>query len=384
MTVHHPLDRRAGVSAATMGLADAYRERGHEVAIVSGDDLPREIGPRVDEFWWYAWLARHLAGRVAAERFEVVDAAGADAVAWTAIRRRRAPNALLVARSHGLLHLYHEARNRERARGHDRTTRLNRAHEALERALLRRTMRGADLTMFLNHPDRDYAVERLGVEPSRARVAPNGVSDDLLGGPAPEPRPGRPARIAWIGGYDFRKGTAYAEAALVPVLRDHPDVRVTFLGAQRSPEEIRARYPADVGERIDVLPSFERSELGALLREADVLIMPSVAEGFGLAAVEAMACGVAPVVTSVGAFPQIVRHERDGLVVPPAEAEPLRDALERLVGDREELDRLRASAHARAQEFTWDRAAEANLAAYEEAIERGPPGVSPRARHTFV
>lgn len=368
MTVHHWLDPQAGVSAATMNLADAYRARGHDVAIVSWEDLPRRLGPRADEFWWYAWLAGHLARRVPDERIDVVDSAGADAVAWAQVRRRRAPDALLVARSHGLLHLYHEARDRERALGHDHTTWLNRRHEALDRALLVRTMRASDLSLFLNPGDRDYAVERLGLAPSQARVAPNGAPDELLGGPKPAPRPGRPARIAWIGGYDFRKGTAYAEAALGALLREHPDVDAVFLGVHRSVAEITARYPDEVARRVKVLPRFERPELGRLLREADILLMPSVAEGFGLAAVEAMACGVAPVVTSVGALPQIVRHEHEGLVVPRRDAEALRNALERLVSDRDELDRMRANAYERAQEFTWGRAADANLAAYEEAL----------------
>lgn len=369
MTVHHWLDPRAGVSGATMNLANAYRARGHDVDIVSWENLPRTLGPRVDEFWWYAWLAGHLARRVPQERIDVVDCAGADAVAWTSIRHRREPAALLVARSHGLLHLYHEARDRERALGHDHTTWLNRRHEALDRALLARTMRASDLSLFLNDTDRDYAVERLGVAADRARIAPNGAPEELLGGPRPEPRGTRAARIVWIGGYDFRKGTAYAEGALRTLLPEHPDVEVVFLGVHRSLAEIAGRYPEEVARQVKVLPRFERSDLGRLLGEADILLMPSVAEGFGLAAVEAMACGVAPVVTSVGALPRIVRHEQEGLVVPPQDAEALRQALERLVSDRGELDRMRANAYERAQEFTWERAADANLAAYEEALE---------------
>jgi glycosyltransferase involved in cell wall biosynthesis len=291
-------------------------------------------------------------------------------VAWTAFRRLRASRTLLVTRSHGLLHVFHEARDLERALGHDATTRLNRWHEAADRALVGRAIRAADLALFLNARDRDYAVDRLGVGPDRARTVPNGVSDDLLGGPVPAPRAGRAPRIAWVGGYDFRKGTRYAAAALAPLLREHPEVTATFLGAGRSAEEVRADYPEDVAARIEVVPRYEREQLGALLRAADIVLMPSTAEGFSLALVEAMASGLAPVTTDVGAAAEVVRDGVDGIVVPSRDVDGLRRALARLVGDRDSLDRMRASAQARSQQFTWDRAAEENLYAYEEALER--------------
>jgi glycosyltransferase involved in cell wall biosynthesis len=368
MTVYHGLDPRAGVSGATVRLAEAYRDRGHDVQILSSEDLPRRPSRRIDPYWWFLWVAARL--RTIAQGVDVVDANGADGVVWGTARRALAPRPLFVGRTHGLLHVFHEARDRERSLGHDETTRQNRWNEAASRALVRRSLRSSDLALFLNAGDRDYAVDRLAIPAARTAIVPNGVSDDLLGLPVPTPRQPAGTRVAWLGGYDFRKGTAYAEAALAPLLRDHPEVTATFLGVHRSPAEIKALFPAEVADRVEVVPAYERAELASLLADVDVLLLPSTAEGFSLALVEAMACGVAPVATRVGAAAEVVRDGRDGVLVAPRDADGLLAALTRLVADRGLLDSMRASAHARAQEYTWQRAADANLQAYSEAIER--------------
>jgi glycosyltransferase involved in cell wall biosynthesis len=370
LSMHNWLDPNAGAAGAVLQLADAYRARGHQATVLAWDDMPTRFSKRTRQFAWYAWLGARLARDASERRIDVVDCSSADAVLWGAIRSWRAPKSLLVVRTHGLEHIYHEAKARERQLGHEPSTRLNLCHQAIDRAMVSRSLRFADLALFLNPNDRDYAVARLDVSPIRARVVPNGIAGHLLRLPAPESRPGRPARIAFIGGYEARKGARYAAAALGPVLRDHPEVRIFFLGSDCPLERIRSDYPPEVAPQLAAVPRYERSELPRLLSEADVLILPSLAEGWSLALVEGMACGLAPVASAVGGASEVVREGRDGFLVAPRDVEGLRRALERLVSDRRELDRMRQSAHARAQKYSWHRAAALNLRAYEEALDR--------------
>jgi glycosyltransferase involved in cell wall biosynthesis len=75
------------------------------------------------------------------------------------------------------------------------------------------------------------------------------------------------------------------------------------------------------------------AELPALLAQATVFALPTLEEPFGLAFLDAMACGLPCVGTRVEAVPEIVREGETGLLVPPGDAPALAAALERLLGD---------------------------------------------------
>ncbi len=106
---------------------------------------------------------------------------------------------------------------------------------------------------------------------------------------------------------------------------------------------------------VDPLP---QPDLFDLLRAADAVATPSLFEGFGIAAGEAMALGVPVVATRVGGFLDLVQHERTGLLVPPADAEALAAAIARVHGDPALRARLGEQARARvAQGFSVTRVA---------------------------
>ena len=89
-------------------------------------------------------------------------------------------------------------------------------------------------------------------------------------------------------------------------------------------------------------------------------------ELFGLALVEAMSCGCPVVASEAASLPEIVEHERNGLLTAPNEPAAIAAALERLAGDPALWRRLSSGARARVEErFTWDKVVERCLAAYE-------------------
>ena len=97
----------------------------------------------------------------------------------------------------------------------------------------------------------------------------------------------------------------------------------------------------------DTLKRPERVELGGFVEEVEafhqdlsLLIMPSLAEGFGLAAAEASACGVPVIAADASSLPEIVRHEETGLLVSPNDPENLAKAITRLLDDPELRRRL--------------------------------------------
>jgi glycosyltransferase involved in cell wall biosynthesis len=106
--------------------------------------------------------------------------------------------------------------------------------------------------------------------------------------------------------------------------------------------------------------------LDALLRGADALILPSLYEGFGLVVLDAMARGCPAVLARAGALPET--GGAAAVYFDPLDPVDLARAVRHVVDDRAEWERLRAAGLAQAAGFTWEKAAAATLAVYEELL----------------
>ncbi len=113
-----------------------------------------------------------------------------------------------------------------------------------------------------------------------------------------------------------------------------------------------------------------RTDLPDLMRSSDVLVLPSLEEGYGLVCVEAIGCGCVPLVSD--ACTEVCRHMENALVHSAGDVDALTEHLTMLHDDRSLLERLRQGALATAPDATWDRAGEVLVDAYRRAIDGGP------------
>ena len=122
-------------------------------------------------------------------------------------------------------------------------------------------------------------------------------------------------------------------------------------------------------ERVpNALGAVPHAEVERLLERASVVVAPCEREGFGLAAAEAMAHGRPVVAAAGGALLELVTEGETGLLVPPRDAAALREAVERLLADRDLRERLGRKGRARAREcFGWDGVIERTLEIYGRA-----------------
>lgn len=152
-------------------------------------------------------------------------------------------------------------------------------------------------------------------------------------------------------------------------LQDRPNLHLVLIGKMLDPAVASAAEHPELRQRVHCLGF--RQDVEQLLRGLDLLVMPSRREGFGRAVVEAMRFGICSVVTNVGGLPEIVRHEREGLVVPPNDASALASAIAHLQ-DRPELRRqYGAAAQRRVSEvFSVERMADRYCELYDRILNR--------------
>jgi glycosyltransferase involved in cell wall biosynthesis len=214
-------------------------------------------------------------------------------------------------------------------------------------------------------------VRELGAPPDRVRAVPNG-------GPEPGP-PGDPAAGRALAGaerYVLSLATveprkdhatlvrAFAEEALSGPLAG---VRLVLAGAEGwgTDELVAVLAGSPVADRVVRLGWVDDGARAALLAGASALAYPSRYEGFGLPPLEAMAAGTPVVATAVGAVPEVVGDA--AVLVPPADAGALADALRSVLVDDDHADDLRRRGRARVAAFDWGRTVEGLVGLYRDA-----------------
>jgi glycosyltransferase involved in cell wall biosynthesis len=205
-----------------------------------------------------------------------------------------------------------------------------------------------------------------GVDHDRFRTAPLGNPADLA---ALDPLGVRPPYLVFVGTIEPRKAVPTLVEAFARLAGDHPDLRLVLAGADGwGTEEARAAITASgVATRILRVRWVPDEALLALLRQAAAVAYPSHEEGFGLPALEALACG-APLVTSADS-PMAEVAGPAALLVPPGNAGALAWALNRVLTDAELADRLRQEGPRSAAPYTWEASARLHLDAYRLAIK---------------
>lgn len=213
----------------------------------------------------------------------------------------------------------------------------------------------------------DSIVEFFGLPGEHIRVIYDGVDPDVF-------RPlddveKEPHSILFVGHTeDKNKGFRYLLEAL-RLLRGKVPYHLTVVQRPRSHEAPRMVEAMGLQGRVTYLELVPTPELVRLYCRSQLLVSPSLYEGFGLPAAEAMACGTPVVATTAGALPEIVQDGVSGMLVPPGDAVALSHAIETMLTDPERCRRAgEAGARYMRERFTWQRTAEATLALYEEVL----------------
>jgi glycosyltransferase involved in cell wall biosynthesis len=196
------------------------------------------------------------------------------------------------------------------------------------------------------------------VAPEKVRVVLSGydrtrfVPDDAA--PAHDAEP----YVLYVGNVMPHKNLGRLVEAFAMVARQVPvRLRIRGWGRARHVRELQAQIHAlGLEPRVDWQPYAGHDELPALYRGARALALPSLHEGFGLTALEAMACGTPVVTSNVSSMPEVVGDDA-ALLVDPHDTPAMADNLLRLVVDDALRKELRERGLTRASQFSWQRTA---------------------------
>ena len=147
-----------------------------------------------------------------------------------------------------------------------------------------------------------------------------------------EPASDGRVRITFLGKIGPNKGTQQLIEALA-TLADRSDWTATICGNGAVEESRDLANRLGIADRTIFPGWLDAQATSAQLRQTDIFVLPSFSEGLPMAILEAFAWGIAVVATPVGSIPEVIAHERNGLIVPVGDVQALAQALRRLVQD---------------------------------------------------
>lgn len=368
-----------GAETHVAALAEGLVARGHVVTVHTSDlfteypfarqELPADVnGVRI---------VRHRARRLAN--------------AWTimpsmpaALRKDAADADIIHAHSYGYYHTIVAARSAQQLSKPLVFTPHFHPPWSMEGGVARRVLRaGFDPTLgqyVVSRADRLIGVSsgeiavmqrHLRLDPSRVRIIPNGFFAERFD---PTPPAGRflsafgirddEPIVLFAGRLASNKGLQHLVPAFEQIRAKHPRARLVLAGQDQG---WRAKLEASAKAPILFTGHLDDATYRSALAAAQVLVLPSEWEAFGIVLAEAMACGTPCIATRVGGAPDVVQDGISGRLVEYGDVAALARAMDDLLSDDALRARMGAAGRARAfAEFSWNAVVDRTLALYDE------------------
>jgi glycosyltransferase involved in cell wall biosynthesis len=359
MATFSPRRREGGASAVLMELGRYLERYGHQIDILYADDVPK--GPifprRFEELYFSLGVARHILRN--SNRYDVVNLRAPTGLFYGLFRRftRRSQGPPYVAELDGLeerrAHVLRQEHRKKRAWDYSLKNRL--WHRLYHLPRFRLAVRTADRTVCATREIWNHVQLAYGLSSERVTYMPHAVDARFMR--KREYLPISSPRLLYVGTWLPQRGIRYIAEAMSSLLQSLPGIRLTVAGCLLSPEEIRATFPVNVRNSIDVIPFVPSEDMPELYARHDIFVFPSFFEALPLVLLEAMAGGMPVIAGESSGMVDAIRDGWNGLLVPPGNTSAVIRAVMQLAESQELRCKLGRAAQETASWFNWERVA---------------------------
>lgn len=199
-----------------------------------------------------------------------------------------------------------------------------------------------------------YLLEGLYAFREDIRIIPNPIElEDYPFRLRSNPRP----RLVWLRAFHSLYNPQLAVHVVAALSTVFPDVSLTMIGPDKGDGSLEStqNLARDLGvtDRIQIIGAVTKSEVPGCLDQGDIFINTTNVDNTPVSVMEAMACGLCIVSTSVGGIPYLLEHEQDALLVPPHDAWAMASAVRRILTEPGLAERLSRNARRKAEQYDW-------------------------------
>lgn len=257
---------------------------------------------------------------------------------------------------------------------HVHSTEYDRAGANAHREIVdveRRGVQAADRVIAVSNFTRAVLIERYGVDPSRVEVVHNGIDNGTL--PAPVKRKSLASTqqsqdrlVLFLGRITMQKGPEYFVEAARKVLGVVRDVKFVMAGAGDKIHEVQAlARQHGIADRMSFTGFLRGPEVDRIYRMADVYVMPSVSEPFGIAPLEAISHDVPVIISKTSGVSEVLRH---ALKVDFWDTDEIANKIVAVLRHPALAQTLRENAEQEVRKLTWSESANKVIGVYEDVL----------------
>ncbi len=230
----------------------------------------------------------------------------------------------------------------------------------------RRVIRNCDRVITSSRESAREIQRAFGVSAHKVRMVYNGLDAEFFHPIKGERK--KPQTLLFVGNTDdVKKGIDYLLRAMI-LLPHSVTLNVVDEGFPVKTYAPQMSRRLGLNSRVTFTGKISAETLRRLYNSAEVVVLPSLYEGFGLPAAEAMACGTPVVATRAGALPEVVGEE-GGILVPPRDPQALAEAILKIMREEGLRKKMGALGRQRVESlFTWPEVAKRTVEVYEELI----------------
>jgi glycosyltransferase involved in cell wall biosynthesis len=240
---------------------------------------------------------------------------------------------------------------------------------AFDAIVPRLSIRSANKIIAISNHERQVLIHR-GIPSERIVVIPNGIDLNEISTAPAHKNPGR--TLLYAGRIDIdHKGLDILVEAFARLSKNHPDLQLVLTGPDwnNSIQKLE-KLSTKLGVRVHFTGFLKRSDYIETLKSADIFILPSRFEPFGIVLLEAMAAGVPIVAANTGAIPELLEKGRLGLLFKSGNVDSLTKQIENGLSNEAEAKDRAVRARLPLERYSWQKIAQDTLQTYKEVLAK--------------